>query len=161
MQSNNNIIHGPNGLPSDFSKSPQQLADEINAAIGPNATPEQAQAAVDKVNAGARAAAQIVAGVDPELPQENEEDPLERFVAHFYSLLTPELRVILGSGIAIRAELSLADSKDGTLKIDIHPSRVVQRIDAEAKRVILAAGPDGQPVDPDVSGEKSSSEQGC
>jgi hypothetical protein len=144
----NNIV-SPDGLPTDFSKSPQQLADEINASIGPNATLAEAQAAVDKVNAGAHAAAKLAAGAVPDLPQEDSGDPLEEFVAHFYSLLTPELQIILGSGIAIRAELSLADSKDGTLKIDIHPARAIQRIDRDAKRVILAAGPDGQPVDPD------------
>lgn len=140
------------GLPVDFSKSPQDIANEINAKLGPNATPEQVQLEVDKVNAGARAAAQLVAAqLAPQ--QQQEEDPLEYFVQHFYSILTPELHAILGSGVPIRAVLYVDPKNDDRLTIDIHPAVRVKAIDKDAKRVIIEKGPDGRPVDPDAATE--------
>ena len=140
-------ILNPQGLPSDFSKSPQDLADEINNRLGPNATPEQVEAEVARVNAGAQAAAKLAAGVPIE--EIGEENPVYQFTQHFYAILTPQLRAILSSGIDIRAVLSCTDPANGTLQLDIHPAKVVSRIDDEQKRVILAVGPDGKSIDPD------------
>lgn len=112
--------------PEAFAGTPDDLANRINQVAAEEAPADQP---------------------DAERTLADIKDPVELLTLTYYEVLTPQLKAILSAGIPIRAVLT--QEKDGTLKLDVHPAKVVSNIDEEAQRVFLAQGKDGQPIDPD------------
>jgi hypothetical protein len=155
-------IQDPNGLPADFSKGPEQLANEINQAAkemvanNPGMDPN---AAVHALTELANEQANIAVNGAPPAKEEPEQHPVEYLIQVIYETLTPELRAILSSGIQINIDLTQAP--DGTLSIDVHPAEKVVRIDLENKKVYKAPDaieekkPEASAVSPVGEGEPS------
>jgi hypothetical protein len=141
------MINRPDGLPVDFSKSPQDIADEINRTVEQAAqadpTLDVNKAVHDMVEAANDVDRRRGAGADPHgllqdlPPAAGENDNAQgRFLVSYYNVLTADLRAILASKIPIVAELHA--KPDGTLRFEIYPSQPVVRVDHAAGKVILA-----------------------